>query len=130
MTNERQHQPQPLQNRKHECIEFTRLLNFNLGNAFKYIWRFEHKNGKEDLEKALWYLRDQIGNRPVMPNITPSEYDLIANKAVCCGFEYVHLNALKGVLFAAYMQSYEELSMAIIKLNKLIEKKYGKENGK
>lgn len=44
--------PNHYKNRKHECIEFTRLLNFNLGNAFKYIWRFEHKNGKEDLEKA------------------------------------------------------------------------------
>lgn len=44
--------PNHYKTRKYECIEFTRLLNFNLGNAFKYIWRFEHKNGKEDLEKA------------------------------------------------------------------------------
>lgn len=122
--------PNHYKTRKHECIEFTRLLNFNLGNAFKYIWRFEHKNGKEDLEKALWYLRDQIENRPVMLDMTPSEYDLMANKAVCCGFEYVHLNALKGVLFAAYMQSYEELSMAINRVERLIEKKYGKGNEK
>lgn len=122
--------PNHYKNRKHECIEFTRLLNFNLGNAFKYIWRFEHKNGKEDLEKAVWYLKDQIRNRPVMLNMTPSEYDLMADKVGCCSFEYAHLKALDGVLFAAYTQSYEALSMAIIKLNKLIEKKYGKENGK
>lgn len=25
-------------------------------NAFKYLWRADHKNGVEDLEKALWYL--------------------------------------------------------------------------
>lgn len=25
-------------------------------NAFKYIWRFLHKNGVEDIEKAVWYL--------------------------------------------------------------------------
>lgn len=122
--------PNHYKTRKHECIEFTRLLNFNLGNAFKYIWRFEHKNGKEDLEKALWYLLDQIGNRPVMLNMTPSEYDLMADKVGCCGFEYAHLNALDGVLFAAYTRSHEALGMAIIKLNKLIEKKYGKENEK
>ena len=30
---------------------------FCLLNAFKYIWRAEHKNGKEDLEKAIWYLK-------------------------------------------------------------------------
>lgn len=25
-------------------------------NAFKYIWRAEHKNGMEDIDKAIWYL--------------------------------------------------------------------------
>lgn len=24
--------------------------------AFKYIWRCEHKNGTEDVKKAIWYL--------------------------------------------------------------------------
>ena len=24
--------------------------------CFKYLWRFKHKNGVEDLEKAKWYL--------------------------------------------------------------------------
>jgi len=45
-----------------ECIEITRHMNFNLGNAMKYIWRAGEK-GKaiEDLEKARWYLTDEIG---------------------------------------------------------------------
>ena len=30
---------------------------FCLLNAFKYLWRAEHKNGKEDLDKAIWYLK-------------------------------------------------------------------------
>jgi hypothetical protein len=25
-------------------------------NAFKYIWRAVHKNGMEDIDKAIWYL--------------------------------------------------------------------------
>lgn len=25
-------------------------------NAFKYIWRAEHKNGIQDIDKAIWYL--------------------------------------------------------------------------
>ena len=25
-------------------------------NAFKYIWRHENKNGKEDIEKARYYV--------------------------------------------------------------------------
>jgi len=32
-------------------------LNFNLGNVLKYIARLKTKGqGKQDLEKALWYL--------------------------------------------------------------------------
>lgn len=26
------------------------------GNVIKYVWRFKHKNGVQDLEKAKWYL--------------------------------------------------------------------------
>ena len=58
-------------------------MNFNLGNAFKYIWRFEHKNGKEDLEKAVWYLQDQIRTMPAMTVVTPRSYDLMVDKAEC-----------------------------------------------
>ncbi len=44
-----------------ECIDITRHFNFNLGNAIKYIWRSEFKgNQKQDLQKAIWYLQDQI----------------------------------------------------------------------
>lgn len=43
-----------------ECIEITRHMTFNIGNAMKYLWRFEQKNGLEDLKKAQWYLNDAI----------------------------------------------------------------------
>lgn len=44
-----------------ECIEITRHLNFNYGNAVKYMWRRDLKgNSKQDLEKTIWYLRDEI----------------------------------------------------------------------
>ena len=29
-------------------------------NAIKYICRWKHKNGKQDLEKAMWYLQHLI----------------------------------------------------------------------
>ncbi len=44
-----------------ECIMFTRNLSFDLGNAFKYIWRAGNKltaSMDTDLAKALWYLND------------------------------------------------------------------------
>ena len=30
------------------------------GNVIKYIWRYENKNGAEDLKKAQWYLNRLI----------------------------------------------------------------------
>lgn len=47
-----------------ECIQITRHMGFNTGNAFKYIWRADLKNDAiEDLEKAMFYLRDEIEER-------------------------------------------------------------------
>ena len=46
-----------------ECIAITEWMNFNLGNAMKYIWRSGHKlgvNDIEDLKKARWYLDREI----------------------------------------------------------------------
>ena len=33
---------------------------FLKGNVLKYVWRYEQKNGLEDLEKAKWYLNQLI----------------------------------------------------------------------
>jgi hypothetical protein len=49
-----------------ECIEITRHMNFNVGNAVKYLWREGLKDQSadiEDLEKAAWYLNDEIKRR-------------------------------------------------------------------
>lgn len=45
-----------------ECIQITEHMNFNLGNAIKYIWRAGLKSGSpvEDLEKAAWYVNREI----------------------------------------------------------------------
>jgi hypothetical protein len=46
-----------------ECIQITEHMNFCLGNAIKYIWRADMKGGKEDLEKAIWYLQRELRKR-------------------------------------------------------------------
>jgi hypothetical protein len=44
-----------------ECIQVTRHMNFNLGNAIKYLWRHGNKGAAvEDLQKAVWYIQDEI----------------------------------------------------------------------
>jgi hypothetical protein len=49
--------------RRIECIDITRHMNFNIGNAFKYLWRFEHKGGVEDLKKAIWYIQNEVDKK-------------------------------------------------------------------
>lgn len=46
-----------------ECIEIAEHMNFNLGNAFKYAFRWKHKGGIEDLRKCLWYVSKEIDRR-------------------------------------------------------------------
>lgn len=48
---------------KYECIKVMQevfgieaVKHFCQCNAFKYVWRMNHKNGTEDAEKAVWYL--------------------------------------------------------------------------
>lgn len=52
-----------------EVIDITRHLDFNLGNVIKYLLRAGHKSEEgmnieekriEDLNKALFYLKDEI----------------------------------------------------------------------
>lgn len=43
-----------------ECITLSRRFTFDVGNAIKYIWRTDRKNGREDVEKARWYIKDAI----------------------------------------------------------------------
>lgn len=47
-----------------ECIDVVEHMNFNRGNAVKYVWRAGEKDADteiQDLEKARWYLDREIG---------------------------------------------------------------------
>ncbi len=51
-----------------ECITITEHMGFNLGNAFKYIWRADLKSDAlEDLRKAAWYVDREIARRETWP---------------------------------------------------------------
>ena len=52
---------------KYECIDIMldvfgkeAVKDFCKLNAFKYIWREQHKNGVEDIKKAVWFLNKYI----------------------------------------------------------------------
>jgi hypothetical protein len=46
-----------------ECIEcikasmtYEEFKGYLRGNVFKYLWRYNRKNGLQDLEKSQWYI--------------------------------------------------------------------------
>jgi len=46
-----------------ETIKIARYFDFDCGNALKYLMRFRYKQKpREDLEKAIWYLKDKYFN--------------------------------------------------------------------
>lgn len=43
-----------------EAFGVEAVKTFCKCNAFKYLWRSEHKNGVEDIEKARWYTNKYV----------------------------------------------------------------------
>lgn len=52
--------PKHYENGPFECIELSRLLSSDWGQAVQYCFRWQHKNGVEDLKKALWFVNDAL----------------------------------------------------------------------
>lgn len=68
-----------------ECITITEHMNFNVGNAVKYLWRAGLKQDPdkarldkhiEDLEKAAWYVNREI-QRLRKEQAVPEEHALL-----------------------------------------------------
>jgi len=53
-----------------ECIDAIKAAVQNLsgaeayetGSAIKYLWRWKEKGGKDDLNKAKWFIQDMISD--------------------------------------------------------------------
>ena len=43
-------------------VDLTGVEAYDTGNIIKYICRWKHKNGLQDLEKAKWYLQHLINH--------------------------------------------------------------------
>lgn len=60
--------PTHYKNGKVECIDAIESAvvgksgpeAYNVGNIIKYLWRYEDKNGLEDVKKCRWYLERLI----------------------------------------------------------------------
>lgn len=93
--------PNHYKGRKHECREFTAHLNFNLGNAFKYLWRWRDKNGVEDLEKAYTYIGFEMESNAPRLKLDYQTWDKADKSLSECGFDDETKNALSLILLIA-----------------------------
>lgn len=57
--------PSHYRQEKIQCIDAMRyifgdkaVIDFCLCDIFKYLWRYEDKNGEEDIDKAKWYMQE------------------------------------------------------------------------
>lgn len=73
-----------------ECIDAITAATTGLegieavctGNAIKYMWRWKHKNGAEDVKKAIWYLKRLLASLSspecsVKPNIAEGDTESV-----------------------------------------------------
>ena len=60
-----------------ECITVTEHMNFNIGNAIKYLWRVGMKDAAVvDLQKAAWYIQREINRIDGAPKRPAKEEEL------------------------------------------------------
>ena len=83
-----------------ECIDAITAATVNktgieavcTANVIKYLWRYEAKNGLEDVKKAQWYLNRLIAEMEGKAAVTPGpecEHKFIPNpgnlsRDICC----------------------------------------------
>jgi hypothetical protein len=85
---------------------------FLKGNVQKYVWRYETKNGLEDLRKAKWYLKLLIyqlevdEDRAAMAILDPTD-DLSECKDGVCPIPGIRMGSTfqEGDLFAPVQES-------------------------
>lgn len=60
-----------------ETIKIARYFDFDCGNALKYLMRFRYKQKlREDLEKAIWYLKDKYNNTALTISVDRLNYNI------------------------------------------------------
>ncbi len=120
-----------------ECIELTEKLSFNLGNAFKYVFRRADKeNTLQDVSKAEWYLKREIARLEALIEVTPASVELLIHPHLT-NADYKKANRVIAAEISAHAADYyvylfdqaslsaasdlESLYQALVSLQLLIE---------
>lgn len=123
MTTDTIHNPTHYTQHGMQCIELTQHLNFCLGNAVKYIWRHQDKNGLEDLHKARWYLKRQQTEKPLIDTLTDELWTDIADRLSACQFEDTQERLIRTIWAAAWETDFADsyIDTALTLLGDMIE---------
>ena len=66
-----------------ECIELSRMLSSDWGQAVQYCFRWQQKNGVKDLKKARWFINDAIThNVPFFAACCKRNADILEAQAI------------------------------------------------
>jgi hypothetical protein len=102
-----------------ECIQITEHLSFNLGNAIKYIWRYEDKaNPFEDLRKAIWYIDREIERYKAI-GISYTKNPIIwdnLRKVIKCEYNYYRELLLLELLGSINIETLKLINECILRL--------------
>lgn len=112
-------EPNHYKSKKYQCIEFSRHMPFNLGNAFKYVWRYTDKNGIEDLDKAAWYIRDYLANNKLKDVISGEEYTVLMDKLIECDFIHEQHAILHHIITFLSNKEERHLNACLVLINAL-----------
>ena len=100
-----------------ECIMFTELLPSLASNAFKYVWRCDDKDNRdEDLEKARWYLK-RIDETRLYLKCPSDEIQYFMLEIIdSSDFDDWHKRVLTKIVKGFYYDAYDEISDKLGKL--------------
>jgi hypothetical protein len=109
-----------------ECVEISEVLSFNVGNAFKYVFRRDGKGSTvQDLQKAKWYIAREITRLDALeciptfsrkdwvsnPDLTEKHFDLIDRvvdaEVVGSPVREFYINVLDSLKIPTYVKCLE-----------------------
>ena len=103
-----------------ECIEISEQMDFCLGNAFKYLYRYNEK-GKpiEDLQKAVWYIERKLNNEKFQSYVN-WDIDIIKLSNILNSEENKSIRLAMDFITLAIDR--ENLKLAVKNIKKVIKK--------
>ena len=98
-----------------ECIMFTELLPSLAANAFKYVWRCNDKdNREEDLEKARWYLQRICDRGFYEKRVGGKVRPLLLGIIDASDFDDWHKSVLSKIITGDYCTAYDNISSQLV----------------